>query len=92
MLSRDNADRARLSNEAIAKDASVTWLDYRYFRRADTVEERYMMPRAWAIQSESFTYMEWFSATVALWVLAAFFSFTCGGGGEPLDAILSVAP
>lgn len=40
LLSRDNADRARLSNEAIAKDASLTWLDDRYFRPADTVEER----------------------------------------------------
>jgi hypothetical protein len=35
----------------------------------------YMMPRAWAMQSESFTYIEWFSATVALSVLAVFLLF-----------------
>jgi len=46
LLSRDNADRARLSNEAIAKDASLTWLDYRYFRPADTVEERAKLRRS----------------------------------------------
>ena len=46
LLSRDNADRARLSNEAIAKDASLTWLDYRYFRPVDTAEERAKLHRA----------------------------------------------
>jgi hypothetical protein len=46
LLSPNNADRARLSNEAIAKDASLTWLDYRYFRPADTTEERAALRRA----------------------------------------------
>jgi hypothetical protein len=46
VLHRSNRERARLSNEAIAKDRSLTWLDYRYFYPTDGAQERAQLHEA----------------------------------------------